>query len=362
MTEFPSTYTTAELVSGAVTIIEKTFPRERLLEDVVVIRPDYIGICRADVKEIGGSRDIPTDRGPLFGHELVGSVSFAGTQSGFQKGDLVTFNPNITPIRTTGFAEYVFIQGTTDQLDQAVVRVPEPDILQNVWMPEPFACIVHATKKLLELTELVSFHGKKVGIIGAGCSGIMFAMYAKHLGASVVVFNRGEMRRTFAQDQALLTKEEVLPLTEIDNHRDTFDVVIVVPTIVTSEILLAAANIASHQGILHIYGGTRKGDRFPSTQVDIDTIRRQEGVSETEYMGKKIKISGAYGCNKEDYEESFRLHSKYPIQFPLEKLISKEIVFEKFSQFIMDVAKGIKDLPGKVVIKTNPTDTNRIRV
>ncbi|PRD43702.1 hypothetical protein C5748_10675 [Phyllobacterium phragmitis] len=356
MTEFPYTYTTAELVSGTVKVIGKTFPRETLGEDTVVIRPDYIGICRADIKEIIGSRDIPTDRGPLFGHEFVGSVAFAGIQSGFRKGDLVTFNPNITPVRTTGFAEYVFVHGSSEQLDQAVVRVPEAGILDSIWMPEPFACIVHATKKLLELAKLRSLDGKRVGIIGAGCSGIMFAMYAKHLGASVIVFNRGESRLNFARDQKLLTEEEICTLVGVECHRDAFDVVIVVPTIVTSELLQNAANIATSEGILHIYGGTRAGDRFPKTQVDIDTIRRHEQLELVEHQGKRLRITGAYGCFKEDYEESFRLHAKHSDSFSLEKLVSTEIELNEFPRFIMEVAAGTKDYPGKVVIKTNPTE------
>ncbi|WP_320198582.1 medium chain dehydrogenase/reductase family protein [Agrobacterium sp. rho-13.3] len=351
MPKFPSTYKTVALKRGIVSIVTRTFPQDVLGENTVVLKPDYIGICRADIKEIVGSRDIPTDRGPLFGHEFVGSVAFAGTRTGFQDGELVTFNPNIVPTRTTGFAEYVFVHGSEEQLAQAIVRVPEPAILDNIWMPEPFACVVHAVQKLFEIANLTSLEGKKVGIIGAGCSGVMFAMYAKHLGASVIVLNRGEMRRNFARARGLLAKSEVFALTEFEAHRNSCDVVIVVPTIITPTLLENAADMGVNGAIVHIYGGTRQGDLFPSTQLDIDTVRRNEHIQSVDYQGKKLRVSGAYGCFKEDYEESFRLHKQYPDRFPLEKIVSKHITFDEISALMMGVAAKTEDYPGKVILK-----------
>lgn len=343
---FPATYATTELVNGTVSVRTLPFPLDALGADTVVIKPDHIGICRADTKEIVGSRDIPTDRGPLFGHEFVGSVVFAGAGTGIAQGDLVTFNPNVTPDRTTGFAEYVFVRGTAETLEQTVVRAPES--LDPIWMPEPFACIVHATRKLIELVGWSSFDGKRVGVIGAGCSGLMFAMYAKHLGGSVVVFNRGEMRRSFAVEQKLLAEDEIRPLSE--SIEAAFDVVVVVPTIVTPELLEIAGNMAVDGGVLQIYGGTRKDDRFPGTDADVDTIRRQELIETVAHQGKQIRVSGAYGCGKEDYEAGFRLHSEHPDDFPLERLVSKEISLAKFPEIITGIAEQTQDYAGKVII------------
>jgi len=354
MSYLPATYRTAELANGNVTCITKNFPRHSLSENSVVIRPDYMGICRADIKEIIGSRDIPSDRGPLFGHELVGTVVFGGTSSGFHEGELVTFNPNITPDRTTGFAEYVFVNGTADQLDQAIIRVPQHDIIHHAWMPEPMACIVHATQKLLALTDALDLQGKKVGIIGAGCSGTMFAMYAKHLGASVAIFNRGKMRRDFAREQQLLHADEIFALDDVSDHTDEFDIVMVVSTIVTQDILAVAADLTATGGTVLIYGGTREGDKFLTTELDIDNIRRNELIQGTRYQNKNVNICGAYGCYKSDYEESFRLHGNHPQQFPLESLVSTVIEFDEFADFVMGIASGKDDYAGKVVVRTNP--------
>ncbi|MGW2374569.1 alcohol dehydrogenase catalytic domain-containing protein [Kitasatospora sp. NPDC001683] len=361
MPNLPATYLTTTLRDGVVSLGTHPFPHDALGADTVLIKPDHLGICRADAKEILGSRDIPEDRGPLFGHELVGTVAFAGTRTGFHEGELVTLNPNITPTRTTGFAEYVFVHGTGAQLDQAVVRVPEADIRDDIWMPEPFACIVHALRKLLELTDLADLRGRRVAVIGAGCAGLTFALYARHLGASVAVFNRGEPRRAFAREQGLLADDENHPLTEAgaERHQGRFDVVIVAPTVATTELLETAADLAADGAVLLVYGGTRKGDTFPAGQADIDTIRRRELIQRVDHRGRRIAVAGAYGCHREDYEEGFRLRARHPDAFPLEKLTSRRIDLDDFPRLVMDLATERQDFPGKVIVNLRPTTPDR---
>ncbi|MFJ9773232.1 alcohol dehydrogenase catalytic domain-containing protein [Kitasatospora sp. NPDC101157] len=356
MPNLPATYVTTTLRDGVVSLGTRPFPHDALGADTVLIRPDHLGICRADAKEILGSRDIPEDRGPLFGHELVGTVAFAGARTGFREGELVTLNPNITPSRTTGFAEYVFVHGTEAQLDQAVVRVPEADIRDCIWMPEPFACIVHALRKLLELTGLTDLRGRRVAVIGAGCAGLTFALYARHLGASVAVFNRGEARRAFARQQGLLTEDEIHPLTEAkaEQHQGRFDVVVVAPTIAGAELLETGADLAADGAVLLVYGGTRKGDTFPPGQADVDTVRRRELIEPIDHRGRRISLAGAYGCHREDYEEGFRLRAAHPEAFPLEKLTSRRIGLDEFPRQVMDLAAERVDFPGKVVIDLAP--------
>lgn len=353
MENTPISYKKAELKNGKVNILEINITEEKLTQNTVLIKIDYVGICRADIKEVIGSRDIPTDRGPLFGHELIGSVVFSGEESGFKLGELVTLNPNITPNRTTGFAEYILVHDNKENLDQTIIRVPESEILDHIWMPEPFACIVHATDKLVELANLpTNLEGQKIGIIGAGCSGLMFSMYFKYLGASVVVFNRGEMRRNFAINQNILPESEIYLLDQIDNFKNHFDIVIVVPTRVTTSILEKAAYIAKDNGILHIYGGTRAGDKFLDSDLNIDVIRRQEKIGHVVNSGKNLFIAGAYGCYKKDYEVSFKLHTDYPDYFPLGKIISKEISLNELSELMHDMAIEAQDFPGKILVNT----------
>ncbi|MCE0447595.1 alcohol dehydrogenase catalytic domain-containing protein [Streptomyces tricolor] len=308
---------TTTLLDGVVNVGARPFPQDALGDDTVVIRPDYMGICRADAKEILGSRDVMEDRGPLFGHELVGTVAFAGSRTGFAEGDLVTLNPNITPSRTTGFAEYVFVHDTRERLDQAVVRVPEPHIRDGIWMPEPFACIVHALGKLLEHTRLPSLQGKSVGILGAGCAGLMFAMYARHLGASVSVFNRGGAARVRAGPGDPRRGRDIRPVGRGGGgapgpvrRRDRGD----------------HRRHGAAPGDSRRHGGRRRGPvrlrrhaqgrQLPAGRADVDTLRRQERIESVRHLGKRLRIAGAYGCFREDYEEGFRLHADHPRAFP----------------------------------------------
>lgn len=80
---FPLTYKTATLVGGIVSIEKREFPLNKLTDNSLVVKPSYVGICRADVKEVSNSRDIMEDRGPLFGHEIVGKIVYAGKNTNF---------------------------------------------------------------------------------------------------------------------------------------------------------------------------------------------------------------------------------------------------------------------------------------
>lgn len=113
----PASYKKAVVKDGAVSLISTNTQGEFSGNDALIIKPSVMGICRADVKEVTNFRDIPGDRGPLFRHELVGEIINTGSGTQFKKGDKVTFNPNITPQRTTGFAELFFIKGTREELD-----------------------------------------------------------------------------------------------------------------------------------------------------------------------------------------------------------------------------------------------------
>lgn len=348
---FPTTYKAAKLTGDGVSIEEKQFPTEKLTENSLVIKPIYMGICRADAKEVSSSRDIMEDRGPLFGHEIVGKIIYAGKNTGFLEDKMVTFNPNITPDRTTGFAEYFFISGDGPTLKSAVIPLTDELGIDPAFVPEPFACIRHSLKVFMQNSNSPTLSDKTVGIIGAGNSGIMFGFLSKYYGAKVKLLNRGQMRIDFAKQANLFSEAELDRLDNSPKYKNFFDVVVVVPTAIDQEVLKIAFEIVKPGGYLHLYGGTRKDDKFLESSVNIDDIRRKELFTATEHKGKKLHISGAYGCFKEDFEEGFTLYQKNPDTFPLHRLISKTISLEELPDLIMSMASGQKDFPGKVLVK-----------
>ncbi len=351
MSKFQNNYKLAKLVKGNVSLVSGEIKANELSPTSLVIKPRYMGICRADVKEVTSSRDVPEDRGPLFGHEFVGEIIYAGEETGFNEGETVTFNPNITPKRSTGFAEYFLIDDTRDKLEEAVIRTPKDLSVDPPWLAEPFACIVHSIDKLLEHSKLTDLSGKNVGLIGAGNSGILFGLLAKHLNASVHLFNRGQERIEFILKNNIFGEDELSKLQDFQKYKKQFDVVIVVPTVIDNEILEKANTLLKNDGYMLLYGGTRSSDKFLESDLNIDKIRREETLETFEYNGKGVRICGAYGCGRKDFEKAFELMLSYPDEFPLTKIVSKTIALKDLPSVMSDMSLGNQDFPGKVVVK-----------
>ena len=341
-------FKSAKLNHGKVEIIENTF--ETGNESVVIVKLHYMGICRADVKELTGSRDIPEDRGPLFGHEIIGEIEYAGSETGFTQGTIVTFNPNITPNRTTGYAEYFKVSGDKDTLHKTLIEIPIGTAIDPKWQPEPFACIVHSINVLKKHLNCKDFKDKTVAVIGAGNSGILFSMLFGFYGANVSVFNRGGERLAFITEQNLLKKAQLKNLSEFESYKDCYDIVVVVPTIIAEDTLKIAHQMIKENGVVFLYGGTKKNDTYLNSDVNIDKIRRSEGFQRIQYVNKNLYLAGAYGCSKDDFLEAFKLKNEYPEIFPVQKMVSLEVSLEEFPEIIYKMSIGEVDYPGKVIV------------
>lgn len=350
--EFPTTYLSASLKNGKVKVELVPFFKGKLTPQTIVVKPMYMGLCRADVKEVALARDIPGDRGPLFGHEFVGEIVFAGDQTGYVQGEVVTFNPNITPKRTTGFAQYFFIEGDEDTLEKTLTPYAKTIPLNPPWLSEPFACIIHCIDILKKHLVIEDYSGKKVGIIGAGNSGLMFGMVLRNLGAEVFFYNRGIARREFAINQRIFFEEQMKSFDSIDGDKNQHDIVVLVPTKIDQTTLQYAIELVKENGTILLYGGTRSGDVLEGEpqNVDLDKVRRNESFVPVSKIGKHIFISGGYGCTRADFEKAIALYSQHQKEFPLDKLISKTITLTDLPQLIDAMASGSVDYPGKVLI------------
>lgn len=309
-----------------------------------------MGICRADVKELTGSRDIPEDRGPLFGHEIIGEIEFAGSETGFTNGTVVTFNPNITPNRTTGYAQYFKVAGDRETIHKALIEIPRETEIIPKWQPEPFACIVHSVNVLKNHLKVNDFKDKTVAVIGAGNSGVLFSMLFSHYGAQISVFNRGEERLNFLKEQTLLPEAKLIKLEENESYKGTFDIVVVVPTIINDETLNVAHQMVKEDGVVFLYGGTKKADTYLNSEINIDSIRRNEGFQRIQFESKNLYLVGAYGCGRDDFLEAFKLKNDYQREFPVQKMVSLEVGLDDFPELIYKMSIGEVDYPGKVIV------------
>ncbi|HRP36594.1 MAG TPA: medium chain dehydrogenase/reductase family protein, partial [Candidatus Dojkabacteria bacterium] len=316
----------------------------------VIVKLHYMGICRADVKELTGSRDIPEDRGPLFGHEIIGEIEFAGSHTGYTRGTMVTFNPNITPNRTTGYAHFFKVTGDKDTLHEALIEIPAETAINPKWQPEPFACIVHSVNVLRHHMKVDEFNGKNIAVIGAGNSGTLFSMLFSHYGAQISVFNRGDERLSFVKEQGLLSEAKLIRLEEYESYKDTFDIVVVVPTIISDETLNVAHQMVKEEGVVFLYGGTKKADTYLNSEINIDSIRRNEDFQKIQFENKILYLAGAYGCGRDDFLEAFKLKTEYPEAFPVQKMVSLEVSLEDFPKLIYEMSIGEVDYPGKVIV------------
>lgn len=341
-------FKSAKLNNGKVEIIGNSF--ETGSENEVIVKLHYMGICRADVKELTGSRDIPEDRGPLFGHEIIGEIEFAGSQTDFTPGKMVTFNPNITPNRTTGYAQYFKVAGDRETLHKALIEIPAETTINPKWQPEPFACIVHSVIVLKNHMKVDDFKDKTVAVIGAGNSGVLFSMLFSHYGAQICVFNRGEERLNFLKERTLLPEAKLIRLEESESYKGAFDIVVVVPTIISDETLNVAHQMVKEEGAVFLYGGTKKADTYLNSEINIDLIRRNEGFQKIQYDNKNLYLVGAYGCGREDFLEAFKLKNDYPEKFPIEKMVALEVTLEEFPELIYKMSIGEVDYPGKVIV------------
>ncbi len=331
-------YKSAELSNGKVRIITKNLPIPD--DNTIIIKIHLSGICRADVKEVSESRDIPEDRGPLFGHEINGIITYAGKNTGFEKDQLVSFNPNVTPQRTTGFAEYMVIKGPQNILKETVIPYTTLDNEKAI-LVEPLSATYHSMEKLIEYTG--SIKNIKIAIFGAGNAGTMLGLFAKRKGASIKLFNIDDGRIQFAEK--IFEKGEIFRFS--DYSRFEFDIVIVTITRITHDSLKMAYECVKSNGYIHLYGGTRSIDKFLDTEVNIDKIRRNELLKTINYKGKIINLTGAYGSGPYDFKRVFEILDDLPVTI----LISKQIKFEEFPKLIMDMASGKEDYPGKVIVR-----------
>ncbi|KIL40363.1 alcohol dehydrogenase [Gordoniibacillus kamchatkensis] len=177
-----------------------------ILEGDVLLRVEAVGICGSEIEGYLGHNSLRVP--PLvMGHEFCGIVERAGHQSQAKLiGQKAVVNPllfcgkcpscrkgltnlcasrRIIGIHLPGaFAEYVAVPAS------AVVPVPERLNSFRAALAEPLACSLRAARRAMERHPFAN-----VLVIGAGGIGLLCAMVAKLLGASLVMMaDTNEMR------------------------------------------------------------------------------------------------------------------------------------------------------------------------
>jgi threonine dehydrogenase-like Zn-dependent dehydrogenase len=192
---------------GGVELVEKPVPRPG--DGEVVIAPQATGVCGTDLHLVDGT--FALSRYPVTpGHEFAGLVARLGAGvTGFQEGDLVCADPNIT-CGTCRWCRAGALNHcprldplglTRDGACAEFVSVPEANVfaLPSGVTPEvgaliePLSCVIHAARRT------PGWSGARVAVFGAGPIGLLAIAVALHRGAaSVVAFELHEGRRDAA--------------------------------------------------------------------------------------------------------------------------------------------------------------------
>lgn len=299
---------------------EREIPR--VGEGDILVRVSACAICGTDVKKYFLGHRLIKSYPIVPGHELSGEIVAVGRKARefeveidgrretrtFREGDRVVIAPVIACERCRnclegrsescmfredfgfsydgGFEEYTVIPWSLlRKRINPVIRIPENVPFYMAAISEPFACALHAHKKLVrpgrwdmeeEEYEVIRgiMEGDVVVVIGGGPLGCMHAELAKISGADkVVIAQHSEMRLKMIKelgvaDEYVLnrsTKDLVRAVKDLTDGRGA-DVVI---TATSSEVAqLQAVEIARQGGVVSFFGGvSSERVRIPTNKI-----------------------------------------------------------------------------------------------
>jgi threonine dehydrogenase-like Zn-dependent dehydrogenase len=341
---FPKSFKSVEILNGKPSLVEKPF-LDIWDDDGVVVAPILLGICRSDLKEILGVRALRHD----FGHEIVGNIEWASRATALGPGDTVCFDPHIEIARTSGFGEFIIAHGDAETLERAFIKVPKEIPAEKLVFCEPMACAHHCIWNLLRYLKCESLRGYRVGVIGAGNAGSLIGLLTKHLGASVTIFNRSNERLKFLIQQELFSPNElglIGSACQID-----YDVIIATTSFLYPSVMDFAVQVVRRGGIIILYGGTQEGDFLPDTNLDIDRVRRTESLVNVSCRGKCFRVGGSHGALRADFMRVVSLLKTRPLSFPIERLISCEILLDQLPEALASLTNPQVTYYGKIVVR-----------
>ncbi|MFH0859328.1 MAG: medium chain dehydrogenase/reductase family protein [Patescibacteria group bacterium] len=324
-----SDFLAIELDKGSLNLVKKQV-KENLSKNYLILKLLISGVCRSDLKEIKQLRTIRRD----FGHEFIGEVISCSKGLKIGIGDWVVYDPHIKlKSRSSGFAEYLMAEGKIENLNNGFIKVPKKVSLRRLVFIEPLACANHCVNQLFKHLKIENASGLNIAIIGAGTAGSLIGLIIKHYGGHVIFFNRSSKRIDFMRENGLFNKNEYKKLSEKIEKK--FDVVIPTTSFIFPSIMKKCLQIVKNNGVIHLFGGTKRSIKYKFLNQDIDKIRRKEKLVRFSYNDKRIKFSGTHGALTEDFVKAINYLS-YKNQFSVEKIITAEV--------------GLKQLP--LILKT----------
>ena len=329
--DLPTTYNAVELSVNGPCFVKKNIEKEKLDDTNVLAKLEHVGICRSDLKEVEGLRTIRHD----FGHEIAATIIKAPLSSGLKFGDYVTLDPHIEIERTSGFAEYIIARGSNANLSKAFLKADRSISSTRLIFCEPLACASHCASNLVRYLRKPSLAGCNIAFCGAGNTAVLISLIVKHLGATITLYNRGSARISYLQAREIFERGVLQSLNAI--RENIYDVVVVCSSMLDYNILHIAMSGLKPDGLLLLFGGTRKNDMLPNTNLEIDQLRREERHVKVRVENKDIWVGGTHGAKTDDFYNSLHYLTDHCTNFPVEKLITAQISLNQLPSTLMQL-------------------------
>jgi len=282
----------------------------------VSIKVAYCGICGTDVHIYHGMMDKRVAIPLSIGHEMSGTIDAIGEGvTGFAIDEKVVVRPLDNRGEKPSDKGYSHICE-----DLKFIGIDSPGAMQQFWNVPAFTLHKLSAETDLKLAALVeplavACHDVRLSdlqsnetavVLGGGPIGLLVAMVAKNIGASVIVSEVNPVRIKLATELGftVVNPAETDLVNFVKEQTDgrlaevVFEVAGVQPTI---DIMTEIAGIRGRIVMVAIHGEAKKVNLF-------------------RFFWKELKFIGARVYEKEDYETAIQLITKN--ELPFEKMIT----------------------------------------
>lgn len=310
---------------GVVQIAPETLLPEHLLdshEHLVLVKPSFVGICSADVREVRGERPGRRD----FGHEVVGRVA-QSTHPRYAPGTSIALNPFAEINRGTGFAELMPVAGSADAVSNALLETPDDRMAFAAI--EPLACVIHAARRAQPQRSAPTL------IWGAGFFGYLLYRHLELKGFSVQLANRTPDRLRHLQRHA----PDIKVVHDPHQLGGRFGTVFLMQTALTWADVHAAVPLLRQGGVIVLFGRVAASD-----DETLGSIRRSQRRVHSSHEGRAYSLQGTLDGTPEDLREALEIVDTAPFARALDAVLTSALSFEQGAQHLTRLAQSPRSL------------------
>lgn len=285
-------------------LVETCFTDLRVDDGSILVRPNHLSICKADIRYFFGLRDAKVLKSKLplaLVHEAVGKVMYDPSGK-LKKGDTVVLLPNIPGDTERCNENYsldsIFRSSKADGFMQEMMCIPESQVLKYTNIPENVAAFtefisvgVHAVTTYLEKKTNVP---RRIGVWGDGGLGYIVSAllryYLPDVHISVIGVQRSKLELFRFADE-LYTIDEISP--DKVWFDDTFECVGGQPS---EDAIEQMIDVIKPEGTITLLG-------VSENPVAINTRMVLE---------KGLRLIGRSRSGKKDFEEAVRILESDP--------------------------------------------------